>query len=85
MKSQTGPQRRTPGGSRPRPNLQLLEARIRAGLSRDDLGHLAGITGKQVGLIERGVARKSRPDTLTGIARALNEDVFELFPNRRRP
>lgn len=88
---QTAPQhlpadgpKRTPG-SRPKPNLKLFEARIRAGLSRDELGDLAGITGKQVGLIERGVARHSRASTLTGLAAAVNGDVFELFPDRRRP
>lgn len=75
--------RRQPGGPRPRPNLALLEARIRAGLSRDDLGRLAGVSGKQIGLIERGVARKSRASTLAGISTALEQDVMALFPLRR--
>jgi DNA-binding XRE family transcriptional regulator len=72
-------------GSRPKPNLTLLEARIRQGLSREDLGLMAGISAKQVGLIERGVARRPRVSTLHGIARALEADLFELFPERRRP
>jgi transcriptional regulator with XRE-family HTH domain len=82
--SQSEPKRRA-GHPRPKPNLALLEARIRAGLSRDVLGDLAGISGKQVGLIERGLARRPRPETLTGLAGALKEDVFVLFPERRRP
>jgi transcriptional regulator with XRE-family HTH domain len=80
---QTAPSR-TPG-KRPKPNVKLFEARVRAGLSREELGRLAGITGKQVGLIERGLARRSRETTVTGIADAVNADVFELFPHRRRP
>ena len=77
--------KRIPGASRPRPNLAMLEARIRAGLTREGLGELAGVTAKQVGLIERGVARRSKPETLVGIATALEADVFELFPEKRRP
>lgn len=83
MLSQTAPPRR-PGGSRPRPNLALFDARMRAGLSREELGHLAGITGKQVGLIERGIARRSRPSTLAGLATALEKDVLDLFAVRHR-
>lgn len=81
--ARTAPKRRA-GNPRARPNLDLLAARIRAGLSREDLGDLAGISEKQIGLIERGVARHSRPETLSGIARALEKDVFDLFPDRAR-
>jgi transcriptional regulator with XRE-family HTH domain len=77
--------RRKPGGSRGKPNLNVLRARITAGMSREDLADAAGISVKQVGLIERGVARRSRPATLVGIADALQRDVFELFPDRGRP
>lgn len=77
--------KRTPGGSRPKPNLALLEARIRHGLSRGELGTLSGVSGKQIGLIERGLVRRSRPATLKGVARALEADVFDIFPERKRP
>lgn len=85
MPSQTEPQTRRAGASRGRPNLTLLQARIRAGMSRADLAHAAGLSEKQVGLIERGVAQHSRAETLAGIAAALDADVFDLFPQRRRP
>jgi transcriptional regulator with XRE-family HTH domain len=58
---------------------------MRNGLSRDELGALAGVSAKQIGLIERGVAQRSRPATVVGIAKALEADLFELFPARRRP
>lgn len=54
-------------------------------MSREDLGRVAGVTGKQVGLIERGIAKRSRAETLTGIATALEQDVFVLFPERKHP
>jgi transcriptional regulator with XRE-family HTH domain len=54
------------------------------GLSRRDLADLAGITEKQVGVIERGEARRSYPETLLGIANALEIDVLTLFPVERR-
>lgn len=76
---------RRPGASRGRPNLALFQARMRAGLSRAELGDAAGITGKQVGLIERGVAKRSRAKTLEAIATALDADLFEVFPDRRLP
>lgn len=83
------PTKRTPGGPRPVPNLTLLKLRMRAGLSRDELGELAGISEKQVGLIERGIATHSRADTLANLTAALsarlNEDIdqFDVFPIRR--
>lgn len=78
----TAPKRRA-GQSRPRPNLTLLEARIRADLSREDLGRMAGISAKQVRLIETGAARRSRVSTINALARALDRDVLALFPDRR--
>lgn len=75
---------RKPGGSRPKPNLELLRARISKGLSRRELADMAGLTEKQVGLIERGVAVNSRPGTLLGLAVALQIDVLELFPVEQR-
>jgi len=52
-------------------------------MSREDLGLAAGVSSKQIGLIERGIARKSRPATLVGIADALDRQVFDLFPDRK--
>lgn len=57
---------------------------MRAGLSREEVGRLAGITGKQVGLIERGVAKHPRMSTVAGIAEAVHTDVLELFQIGRR-
>lgn len=76
--SQTVPPRKA-GGSRGRPNLALFEARLRAGLSRAALGELAGISEKQVGLIERGVAKHSRAETLAGLAAGVGLDVTDCF------
>lgn len=84
MMNQTEPAKRA-GASRGRPNLVMFEARIRAGWSRETLGALAGISAKQVGVIERGEARHSRPETLTAISAALGVDVFVLFPHRKHP
>lgn len=81
--TQTAPPRK-PGAARPRPNLTLLRARIERGLSRSELADMAGISSKQVGLIERGVARRSREETLKNIATALDSDVLALFPHRGR-
>jgi DNA-binding XRE family transcriptional regulator len=84
------PNKRAPGGPRPVPNLTLLKLRMQAGLSREDLGHMAGISGKQVGLIERGLATHSRASThadlTAALAAALNKDVdqLEVFPISRR-
>jgi transcriptional regulator with XRE-family HTH domain len=81
MLRQTGPKGK-PGGSRPRPNLALLEARMKAGLSREELGRLSGVSGKQVGLIERGVAKRSRATTLAAMAGVLEMDLLDLFSIR---
>lgn len=75
---------RRAGASRPKPNLVLLKARISRGLSRSELAYLAGISEKQVGLIERGIAQHSRAETLANLANALETDVFDLFPIERR-
>lgn len=66
------------------PNLELLKLRIQHGLSREDLGRLAGLSGKQVGLIERGLAVHSREANLKNLADALKVDVLDLFDVERR-
>lgn len=76
--------RKRAGASRPAPNLELLKLRIQAGLSRDDLGRLAGLSAKQIGLIERGVAVHSREHNLKNIADALGVDVLTVFDVSRR-
>lgn len=56
------------------PNRRLQELRINAGLSPNALGLRAGISGKQVRLIESGHA-KPHPRTQFAIAQ-----VFDLLP-----
>lgn len=70
---------RRPGGPRPRPNMELLRIRIEKGLSRADVARLAGLSGKQVGLIERGKVRRPRESTMLALARALGVSPLELF------
>lgn len=62
----------------------MLKLRMQRGLSREQLGELAGVSGKQIGLIERGVARHSRAGTLANIAKALEADPLDVFPIERR-
>lgn len=56
--------------------------RIEKGLSRDDVARLAGISTKQVGLIERGKVKRPREDTMLAVARAVGAtsplDLFAL-------
>ena len=61
---------------------------MRKGFSRAEVAYRAGLSEKQIGVIERGEARYSRMSTLAGIADALDEDVLDLFtptPRRTRP
>lgn len=67
-----------------KPNLRLLRARMERGVSRAELSSMTGLSVKQIGLIERGVARRSRAETLKTIAEALELDVLALFPERGR-
>lgn len=75
---------RKPGATRGKPNLALLRARMEKGLSRSDLADMAGISAKQVGLIERGIAKRSREKTLEALAEALEQPVLTLFKERGR-
>jgi len=45
---------------------------------------MAGVTGKQIGLIERGVSRRPREQTLLGIAEALKMSPLDLTDVDRR-
>lgn len=67
------------GSSRGAPNLELFRRRVEKGLSRGELGRLANITGKQVGLIERGIATHSREKTMKALAKALETSPDVLF------
>jgi transcriptional regulator with XRE-family HTH domain len=77
--------RRVPGSSRGEPNLDLLKARIERGLSRGALGERAGVSGKQIRLIERGDVRRPQARTKYKLARALDSSVLTLFPLEREP
>ena len=55
------------------PNRKLQELRINAGLSPNELGYRAGISGKQVRLIETGVLPLPRTQFLVA-------QVFGLLP-----
>jgi DNA-binding XRE family transcriptional regulator len=63
---------------------------MRAGLSRASLGRMAGISGKQVGLIERGKVPNPHFETVADLANALSKslneevDVRDVFPLKRR-
>lgn len=57
---------------------------MQKGLSRGELAHLAGLSEKQVGLIERGKARNPRAETIFNLAQVLDVDVFSLFPVEKR-
>lgn len=84
-RNEPGEPARKPGGARTRPNLELLRMRIEKGMSRGELADMAGVSVKQIGLIERGVAKRSREATLKGIADALETNVLTVFPERGKP
>jgi transcriptional regulator with XRE-family HTH domain len=76
---------RQPGGKRPAPNLRLLKARMTKQLSVEELAELAGVSGKQIRLIERGKARNPHMRTKRSLAEALDQPSIEdLFPLRGR-
>jgi transcriptional regulator with XRE-family HTH domain len=66
-------------------NKRLLEARIRAGLSRAELAERVGISEKQIGLIERGLVKFPREEAANAIAREVEVDLFDLFPIEGHP
>jgi transcriptional regulator with XRE-family HTH domain len=53
--------------------------RIEKGLSRDDVARLAGVSTKQIGLIERGRVRRPRERTMLAVASALGASPLDLF------
>ena len=65
-----------------RPNWPLVRARLEAGLSPNDLGHRAGVTGNTVRAAERG--DYIEPRSQRAISRALDLDLLALFPIERQ-
>lgn len=55
----------------------LLQRRLAAGLTQEQLGVAAGVTAKTIASIERGFSRPQRT-TLEAIARALGCDADDL-------
>ena len=65
-----------------RPNRELLELRLNAGMSANDLAYRAGISGNSVRLAERG--HTPGPRIQFAIARVLGQQVTELWPLERQ-
>jgi transcriptional regulator with XRE-family HTH domain len=73
-----------PIGSQQRrvPNRKLQELRLNEGLSPNDLGRRAGVSGKSVRLAEEG--RTPSPRIQFAIAHALGVEVLDLWPLERQ-
>lgn len=67
---------------RRRINRELVELRINAGLSPNDLAHRAGISGNTVRAAERGLYVD--PRSQYAIAHALGVQPLEVFPFERQ-
>jgi transcriptional regulator with XRE-family HTH domain len=71
-----------------RPNVELMRRRVEKGMSRQDVARMAGLSTKQLGLIERGKVRRPRETTMLAIARAVGAasplDLFSLEDRMRR-
>lgn len=72
-------------GTRKRPNWRLRELRINAGLSPNELGYRAGISGKAVRAIEDGTVRRPRPRTQFAIAEVFGLLPLDVFPLETHP
>jgi DNA-binding XRE family transcriptional regulator len=68
-------------GRRPVPNRELVELRINAGLTPNDLARRAQISGNTVRAAERGLY--VTPRSQHSIARALGVRPLEVFPFER--
>lgn len=68
--------------NRLRTNRQLIEARLNAGLTPNDLAYRAGITGNTVRAAERGLY--VGPRAQWAIAHALGLAPLDLFPWERQ-
>lgn len=67
---------------RSRVNRDLIEARLNAGLTPNDLGYRAGISGNTVRAAERGLY--VGPRAQYAMARALSVGPLDLFPWERQ-
>lgn len=70
------------GDGRTRTNRSLVEARLNAGLTPNDLAYRAGVSGNTIRAAERGLY--VGPRIQFAIAHALGTDVLELFPWERQ-
>jgi DNA-binding XRE family transcriptional regulator len=68
--------------SRPRQNRALIELRINAGLTPNDLARRAGVSGNTVRAAERGLYVD--PRSQFAIASALSVRPLEVFPFERQ-
>lgn len=69
-------------GRRRRPNRNLIELRLNAGLTPNDVALRAGISGNTVRAAERGMYVD--PRSQFAIAKALDVQVLEVFPFERQ-
>lgn len=68
--------------SRQRPNRTLIEARLNAGLTPNDLAYRAGVSGNTVRAAERGLY--IGPRAQFAIAAALALTLLDVFPWERQ-
>ena len=82
-------QRRTTGSFSRRPNRKLTELRVNAGLSPNELGYRAGVSGKTIRMAERGHLPLPRTQfVIAEVFGLLPLDLWPLHDNRpisRRP
>lgn len=76
------PSRLRHAGRRPVPNRELVELRINAGLTPNDLGRRAGLSGNTVRAAERGLYVS--PRSQHAIAKALGVLPLQVFPFERQ-
>lgn len=62
---------------------KLHELRVNAGLSPEQLGYRAGVSGMTIRRIERGGC-KPTPQTMFRLASEFDLDVIDLWPIERR-
>ena len=68
--------------NRSRPNRSLIEARLNAGLTPNDLAYRAGVSGNTVRAAERGLY--VGPRAQYAISRALDLQPLAVFPWERQ-
>lgn len=68
--------------NRSRPNRSLIEARLNAGMTPNDLAYRAGISGNTVRSAERGIY--VGPRAQFAMARALGHTPLDVFPWERQ-